>query len=100
MTMVQAAALFGLALATMNPSATDVWGFADEHRVVILTNMQTFPDGGGWPGGGRRQRGVPGHVPVRGFNLVGYTHGAMPTGYGNRHSGRSDGRGVPHDRLD
>jgi hypothetical protein len=25
------------------------------------------------------------HVPVYGFNLVGYRHSAMPAGYGNRH---------------
>jgi hypothetical protein len=69
--------------------------------VVILTDMQTFPDPGGWRQAvGDVSAGVPGHVPVRGFNLVGYNHGATPTGYGNRHSGRSDGRGVPHDRLD
>jgi hypothetical protein len=28
---------------------------------------------------------VPANIPVYGFNLVGYAHGAMPAGHGNRH---------------
>jgi TROVE domain len=146
MSMVQAAALFGLALAVKNPGTADVWGFADgqfraggvrrgasvlkateafcgqigrvghgtqiaqavtatyhgQDRVVILTDMQTFPDVNVWPDekpwrGGRPWRNphpygagdvsaaVPAHIPVYGFNLVGYPHGAMPAGHGNRH---------------
>lgn len=131
--MVQVAALFGLALAARNPRGTDVWGFADgqfrvrtgwrgrsalkateafcaqvgrvgygtriaeavrasyagHDRVVILTDMQTFPDGMAWRAYhghvGDVSAAAPAHVPVYGFNLVGYRHGAMPAGHGNRH---------------
>jgi TROVE domain len=133
MSMVQAAALFGLALAVRNPRGADVWGFANSQfredparrgqsvlkateafcrkvgrvghgtqiadairatysghdRVVILTDMQTFPHGKArWNdlyGVGDVSAAVPAHIPVYGFNLVGYTHGAMPAGHGNRH---------------
>lgn len=132
LSMVQAAALFGLALARRNTRGADVWGFADgqfhvdgikpglsvlkateafcreigrvghgtqiaaavqatysgHDRVVIFTDMQTFPDRGSWGYGygiGDVSAAVPAHIPVYGFNLVGYTHGAMPAGHGNRH---------------
>ena len=141
MSMVQAAALFGLALAVRNPDGADVWGFANgqfredpvrrgrgilrrhgqsvlkateafcgkvgrvghgteiakavratysgHDRVVILTDMQTFPDTRtrrAQPRGvGDVSAAVPAPIPVYGFNLVGYTHGAMPAGHGNRH---------------
>ena len=141
MSMVQAAALFGLALAVRNPHGADVWGFANgqfredpmrrgrgvlrprgqsvlkateafcrkvgrvghgtqiadavratysgHDRVVILTDMQTFPHGKArWNdlyGVGDVSAAVPAHIPVYGFNLVGYTHGAMSAGHGNRH---------------
>jgi hypothetical protein len=56
-------------------------------RVIIFTDMQTFPDHGGWGGWGDRDvsASVPAHIPVYGFNLVGYSHSAMPAGHGNRH---------------
>ena len=130
MSMVQAAALFGLATGTRNRDRADVYGFADgqfrversayrlsllksveaftrrigqvghgtriaeavratyrgHDRVMIFTDMQTFPDRHGW---GRHvgdvSASVPARVPVYGFNLVGYRHSAMPAGYGNRH---------------
>jgi len=141
MSMVQAAALFGLALAVKNPRGADVWGFADgqfqvdvrrraggvlrprgqsvlkategfgrqvgrvghgtqiaravaatyagHDRVVVLTDMQTFPDRNvRWNdhyGRGDVSAAVPAHMPVYGFNLVGYAHAAMPAGHGNRH---------------
>jgi hypothetical protein len=141
MSMVQAAALFGLALAVRNPDGADVWGFANDQfredpmrrgrevlkrhgqsvlksteafcrkvgrvghgteiakavrstysghdRVVILTDMQTFPATGrrreDLYGVGDVSAAVPATIPVYGFNLVGYTHGAMPAGHGNRH---------------
>jgi hypothetical protein len=57
--------------------------------VVILTDMQTFPDGKvRWNdrhGAGDVSAAVPAHIPAYGFNLVGYRHGAMPAGLGNRH---------------
>jgi hypothetical protein len=127
MTMVQAAALFGLATGIRNRGRTDVYGFADgqfrverytyrlnlltavtafiqrigevghgtriaeavratyrgHDRVMVFTDMQTFPDRGGHVGD--VSASVPGHVPVYGFNLVGYRHSAMPAGHGNRH---------------
>jgi TROVE domain len=130
MTMVQAAALFGLATAIRNRDRADVYGFADgqfgvrrnayrlslltavtaftrrigevghgtriaeavratyrgHDRVMIFTDMQTFPDRARWSGHvGDVSASVPGHVPVYGFNLVGYGHSAMPAGRGNRH---------------
>jgi len=134
-TMVEAAALFGLATAIRNRDRADVYGFADgqfrvrpqyrlsvlksveafarrigevghgtriaeavgatyrgHDRVMVFTDMQTFPARGGWGGrvGGGRGAGeiaaaVPAHIPVYGFNLVGYRHSAMPAGHGNRH---------------
>jgi TROVE domain-containing protein len=130
MTMVQAAALFGLATAVRNRDRADVYGFADgqfgvrrsmyrlslltgvtaftrrigevghgtrmadavratyrgHDRVMVFTDMQTFPDRSDWAGHvGDVSAAVPGHVPVYGFNLVGYRHSAMPAGHGNRH---------------
>ncbi len=130
MTMVQAAALFGLATGIRNRGRADLYGFADgqfrvrryEHRlsvlksveafarrigevghgtriaeavratylghdrVMIFTDMQTFPDRGGWGGYvGDVSASVPAQTPVYGFNLVGYRHSAMPAGHGNRH---------------
>ncbi|WP_432873006.1 TROVE domain-containing protein [Microbispora rosea] len=50
-------------------------------RAVILSDMQTMT--------GHHANGVttavPAHVPLYGFNLVGYKAAAMPTGSGNRH---------------
>jgi hypothetical protein len=55
-------------------------------RVMIFTDMQTFPDRGRWgPLVGDVSASVPARTPVYGFNLVGYRHSAMPTGHGNRH---------------
>jgi hypothetical protein len=130
MTMVQAAALFGLATAIRNRDRADLYGFADgqfrversayrrsvlksvealtlrigevgygtriaeavratyrgHDRVIILTDMQTFPDREGWGGHvSDVSASVPAHVPVYGFNLVGYRHSAMAAGLGNRH---------------
>ena len=130
MSMVQAAALFGLATGIRNRDRADLYGFADgqfrvrrsayrlsllksveaftrrigqvghgtriaeavratyrgHDRVMIFTDMQTFPDRHGW---GRHvgdvSASVPARVPVYGFNLVGYRHSAMPAGFGNRH---------------
>ncbi|WP_242889986.1 TROVE domain-containing protein [Actinomadura litoris] len=49
-------------------------------RVVILSDMQTF---GSW--GGSVTDAAPAHVPMYGFNLAGYKHGAIPSGTGLRH---------------
>jgi hypothetical protein len=55
-------------------------------RVMIFTDMQTFPDRSGWGGhAGDVSASVPARIPVYGFNLVGYRHSAMPAGHGNRH---------------
>ncbi len=63
--------------------------YSGHDRVVILTDLQTFPDGRArWNdryGAGDVSAAVPGYVPVYGFNLVGYARGAMPAGHGNRH---------------
>ena len=130
MTMVQAAALFGLATGVKNRDRADLFGFADgqfrversayqrsvlksveaftrrigevghgtriaeavratyrgHDRVMIFTDMQTFPDRGGWGGHvGDVSASVPVRIPVYGFNLIGYRHSAMPAGHGNRH---------------
>jgi hypothetical protein len=131
MTMVRAAALFGLATGIRNRDRADLYGFADgqfrvkrsayrlsvlksveaftarvgevghgtriaeavratyrgHDRVMIFTDMQTFPDRGSWL---HHQTGdvsarVPARIPVYGFNLVGYRYSAMPAGFGNRH---------------
>ena len=53
---------------------------------MIFTDMQTFPDRAGWsPPVGDVSASVPTHIPVFGFNLVGYRHSAMAAGRGNRH---------------
>jgi len=130
MTMVQAAALFGLATGVRNRDRADLYGFANgqfrversayrlsvlksveaftrrigevghgtriaeavratyrgHDRVMIFTDMQTFPDRAGWsPPVGDVSASVPAHIPVFGFNLVGYRHSAMAAGRGNRH---------------
>lgn len=129
MTMVQAAALFGLATAIRNRDRADLYGFADgqfrvkrsqyrlsllksleafirrigevgygtriaeavratyrgHDRVMIITDMQTFPAARGTGQVGDVSAGVPAWIPVYGFNLVGYRHSAMPAGHGNRH---------------
>ena len=130
MTMVQGAALFGLATAVRNRDRADLYGFADgqfrversayqrsvlksveafsrrigevghgtriaeavratyggHDRVMIFTDMQTFPDRTRW---GRPvadvSASVPARTPIYGFNLVGYRHSAMAAGHGNRH---------------
>ena len=130
MTMVQAAALFGLATGIRNRDRADLVGFADgqfrversayrlsvlksveaftrrigevghgtriaeavratyrgHDRVMIFTDMQTFPDRRGWGQPvGDVSASVPARIPVYGFNLAGYRHSAMPAGFGNRH---------------
>ena len=50
-------------------------------RVIILSDMQTM---GGYYAGNVTDA-APKHIPMYGFNLVGYQHGAMSTGSGNRH---------------
>jgi TROVE domain len=129
MTIVQAAALFGLATGIRNRDRADLVGFADgqfrvqrsayrlsvlksvaaftsrigevghgtriaeavratyrgHDRVMIFTDMQTFPDRAGRGLVGDVSASVPAHTPVYGFNLVGYRHSAMPAGFGNRH---------------
>ena len=129
MTMVQAAALFGMATAIRNRDRADVYGFADgqfrvarstyrwsilksveaftrrigevghgtriaeavwatyrgHDRVMVFTDMQTFPAGCGHGQAGDVSASVPARTPVYGFNLVGYRHSAMPAGSGNRH---------------
>ena len=131
MTMVQAAALFGLATGVKNRDRADLFGFADgqfrversayqrsvlksveaftrrigevghgtriaeavranyrgHDRVMIFTDMQTFPDRRKLEpaGPGDVSASVPAHIPVYGFNLVGYRHSAMAAGHGNRH---------------
>jgi len=129
MTMVQAAALFGLATGVRNRDRAEVYGFADgqfpvarsayrssvlksvaafaqrigavghgtriaqavratyrgHDRVMIFTDMQTFPDHSSGGMVGDVSASVPARIPVYGFNLVGYRHSAMPAGHGNRH---------------
>jgi TROVE domain len=129
MTMMQAAALFGLATAIRNRDRADVHGFADgqfqlnrsayrwsilrsveaftqrigevghgtriaeavratyrgHDRVMIFTDMQTFPAGHGHGQVGDVSASVPARVPVYGFNLVGYRYSAIPAAPGNRH---------------
>ena len=130
MTMVQAAALFGVATAIRNRRRADLYGFADRQfrversayrlsvlksveaftrrigevghgtriaeavratyrghdRVMIFTDMQTFPGRAGWGQPvGDVSASVPARIPVYGFNLAGYRHSAMPAGFGNRH---------------
>ena len=129
MTMVQAAALFGLATGIRNRDRADVYGFADgkfrversayrrsvlksveaftrrigevghgtriaeavratyrgHDRVMIFTDMQTFPAGCGYGQVGDVSASVPARIPVYGFNLVGYRHSAMPAGHAKRH---------------
>lgn len=61
--------------------------YRGQDRVIILTDMQTFPAEGDlarWLTGDV-SAAVPAHVPVYGFNLTGYTHSALPGGHGNRH---------------
>jgi hypothetical protein len=55
--------------------------YAGHARVVIISDMQTMS--GGYGSGVSEQ--APAHVPMYGFNLQGYEHGAMPSGFGNRH---------------
>lgn len=50
-------------------------------RVVIVTDMQTFPVAGY----GDPVAGVPAQVPVYGFNLGGYRPTVLAAGRGNRH---------------
>lgn len=50
-------------------------------RVIILSDMQTM--GGGW--GGNVTDMAPKSIPMYGFNLAGYQHGAIPSGTGTRH---------------
>jgi TROVE domain len=63
--------------------------YAGHDRVIIFTDMQTFPDrpygySGGY-GTGDVSASIPAHIPVYGYNLAGYSHSAMPAGHGNRH---------------
>ncbi|GGM62034.1 RNA-binding protein [Thermopolyspora flexuosa] len=50
-------------------------------RVVVFTDMQTMTGHHGL----EVTDAVPAHVPLYGFNLVGYKHAMMPTGARNRH---------------
>lgn len=50
-------------------------------RVVILSDMQTMT---GWNVGNVGDQ-APAHIPIYGWNLVGYRYGAIPSGTGNRH---------------
>ncbi|ROO82609.1 TROVE domain-containing protein [Actinocorallia herbida] len=50
-------------------------------RIVIFSDMQTF--NGGFAG--NASDAAPAHVPMYGFNLVGYRYGAIPSGTGTRH---------------
>lgn len=57
-------------------------------RVIILTDMQTFPANGYRPsswgyGVGDVSAAAPPHVPVYAFNVAGYTNTAMPVVPGN-----------------
>jgi V8-like Glu-specific endopeptidase len=59
-------------------------------RVVIVSDMQTFPDPAAVRGYGGRYSGVaadavPRNVPVYGFNLGGYRPTVIDAGRGNRH---------------
>jgi hypothetical protein len=66
--------------------AEAVWATYRGHdRVMIFTDMQTFPAGCGYGQVGDVSASVPARTPVYGFNLVGYRHSAMPAGAGNRH---------------
>src|SRR5260370_28195910 len=123
MTVVQAAALFGLATAFRNRDRADLYGFADgqfrversayqrsvlksveaftrrigevghgtriaeavraayrgHDRVMIFTDMQTFPDSSGWGGPVRDvSPGVPSPTPANRFNVVGHRASTMP----------------------
>jgi hypothetical protein len=132
MSLVTAAAIFGLAWKLKNVANVDVYGFADgqfvvdsvkpgasllksveiftdligrvghgthiEHavrstyknhdRVIILTDMQTFPTGTrsmysyGY-GTGDVSSAVPARIPVYAFNVAGYSNTAMPVVPGN-----------------
>lgn len=55
--------------------------YSGHDRVIILSDMQTM---GGYYAGNVTDA-APKHIPMYGFNLVGYQHAAMPTGMGNRH---------------
>ncbi|MFD7660269.1 TROVE domain-containing protein [Actinosynnema sp. NPDC059797] len=79
---------------------TDVAGalratYRGHDRVFVISDMQTVTG----PGGREVSAAVPGHVPLYGFNLVGYRPAAYATGGGNRHEfgGLSDAtfRAVP-----
>ncbi len=59
-------------------------------RVVVVSDMQTFPDSRAQAGYGDRYTGVaadavPRRVPVYGFNLGGYRATVIDGGTGNRH---------------
>lgn len=61
---------------------TDIAGsvrstYKGQDRVFIISDMQTMT--------GDITRPIPKHIPVYGFNLGGYQHGAMATGSQNRH---------------
>lgn len=55
--------------------------YSGHDRVIILSDMQTM---GGYYAGNVTDA-APKHIPMYGFNLVGYQHAAMPAGTGNRH---------------
>lgn len=66
--------------------------YAGHDRVVILTDMQSFPSYSSYGYGGYSGYGIgdvsnaaPAHVPIYAFNVAGYSHSAMPSGSGNRH---------------
>lgn len=55
--------------------------FRGHDRVFIISDMQTIEG----PYGQGVSSMVPANVPIYGFNLSGYKHGAFATGLGNRH---------------
>jgi hypothetical protein len=63
--------------------------YRGQQRVVIVSDMQTFPDMAGRPQWARYSGvaadAVPADVPVYGFNLGGYRATAMRSGVANRH---------------
>lgn len=67
--------------------------YKGQDRVVIFTDMQTFPAGNaqgyysgylGW-GTGDITNAIPGNIHAYGFNLAGYAHSAMASGSMYRH---------------
>lgn len=51
--------------------------FSNHDRVFVISDMQTMDSG--------TSSAVPGNIPLYGFNLGGYRHGAYTAGFSNRH---------------